>query len=164
MFREKRPTQRTLFIPGTLSTTSRQDHILKKVNAVLDLKWLNAEVKDLYSHTTGRPCIEPERAVRLMLAGFFHGIVHDRKLCARPQGTSPFDGSPATISPRNFPITAAHQHQEEVGAEKFRLVFEKERGSCAKAGLVDGDLLHIDASLVRGNVSWKSMVRKHVEP
>jgi transposase len=47
---------------------------------VLDLSWLRAEVAGLYSETNGRPGIDPEVAVRLMLAGFVLGIVHDRRM------------------------------------------------------------------------------------
>ena len=47
---------------------------------LLDLSWLAKEVSELYSDNQGRPSISPEAALRLMLAGFFQGIVHDRKL------------------------------------------------------------------------------------
>ena len=47
---------------------------------VLDLAWLAAAVADLCSDGFGRPGIDPEVAVRLMLAGFLQGIVHDRRL------------------------------------------------------------------------------------
>ena len=47
---------------------------------VLDLAWLAAAVADLCSDGFGRPGIDPEVAVRRMLAGFLQGIVHDRRL------------------------------------------------------------------------------------
>ena len=47
---------------------------------VVDLAWLAAAVADLCSDGFGRPGIDPEVAVRLMLAGFLQGIVHDRRL------------------------------------------------------------------------------------
>jgi transposase len=51
---------------------------------VLDLGWLHEEVSGLYAHE-GRPGINPEAAVRLMLAGFLLGIVHDRRLLREAQ-------------------------------------------------------------------------------
>jgi transposase len=71
-------SQGTLFIPGSLEQLVPDDHVLKRVDKVLDLGWLRDEVRDLYDETNGRPSIDPEAAVRLMLAGFFQGIVHDR--------------------------------------------------------------------------------------
>jgi len=80
MLDRKDRSQQALFIPGSLKDYVPEDHILKRVNNVLDLSWLREEVTDCYDHTNGRPGIDPEVAVRLMLAGFFHGIIHDRKL------------------------------------------------------------------------------------
>jgi transposase len=77
--------QEDLFVAGPLSSLIPEDHILKQVDKVLDLSWLREEVKDLYCCNNGRPGIDPEAAVRLMLAGFFQGIVHDRKLMREVQ-------------------------------------------------------------------------------
>src|SRR4030065_515967 len=78
--------QEDLFIAGPLSSLIPEDHILKQVDRVLDLSWLRSEVEDLYCCDNGRPGIDPEAAVRLMLAGFFQGFVHDRKLMREAQG------------------------------------------------------------------------------
>jgi len=77
--------QEELFVAAPLSSLIPDDHILKRVDKVLDLSWLRAEVRDLYCMSNGRPGIDPEAAVRLMLAGFFQGIVHDRKLMREAQ-------------------------------------------------------------------------------
>src|SRR5688572_28420021 len=61
------------------------DHVLRRVDAVLDLSWLRDEVADCYCDDNGRPGIDPESAVRLMLAGFLVGIVHDHKLMREAQ-------------------------------------------------------------------------------
>ena len=77
--------QGTLFMTGSLEELIPSDHILKRVDKVLDLSWLHKEVSDCYCDSNGRPGIDPEAAVRLMLAGFFQGMVHDRKLMREAQ-------------------------------------------------------------------------------
>jgi transposase len=77
--------QDELFVACSLRELIPSDHILRRVNKVLDLSWLRSEVKGLYDEYQGRPSIDPESAVRLMLAGFFQGIVHDRKLMREAQ-------------------------------------------------------------------------------
>jgi len=77
--------QEDLFVAATLSSLIPEDHILKQVDKVLYLSWLAKEVSELYSDNQGRPSISPEAALRLMLAGFFQGIVHDRKLMREAQ-------------------------------------------------------------------------------
>ena len=52
---------------------------------MLDLSWLRQEVAELYCNDNGRPGIDPEAAVRLMLAGFLLGVVHDQRLLREAQ-------------------------------------------------------------------------------
>lgn len=77
--------QGELFITGSLRQLLPNDHILVRVDRVLDLSWLRGEVADLYCADNGRPGIDPEASLRLMLAGFLLGIVHDRRLLREAQ-------------------------------------------------------------------------------
>jgi transposase len=80
MLGRKERDQLELFITGSLRQLIPDDHVLARVGRVLDLSWLRQEVVNCYCHSDGRPGIDPEVAVRLMLAGLLLGIVHDRKL------------------------------------------------------------------------------------
>src|SRR5687768_13564658 len=77
--------QPELFVAGSIRELIPNDHVLVRVDRVLDLSWLRAEVAECYSVGVGRPGIDPEAAVRLMLAGFLLGFVHDRKLMREAQ-------------------------------------------------------------------------------
>jgi transposase len=70
---------------GSLRDLVPDDHVLGKVDRVLDLSWLHEEVAELYATGFGPPGIDPEVAVRLMLAGFLLEIVHDRRLIREAQ-------------------------------------------------------------------------------
>jgi hypothetical protein len=54
--------------------------VLVRVDRVLDLSWLRDEAADRYCLDDSRPGIDPEVAVRFMLAGLLSQIVHDRRL------------------------------------------------------------------------------------
>ena len=69
MLGRKERGQLELFITGSLRGLIADDHVLVRVDQVLDLGWLRAEVADLYCADNGRPGIDPEVAMRLMLAG-----------------------------------------------------------------------------------------------
>jgi transposase len=86
MLGRKDRDQPELFVTGSLRQLVPDDHILARVDRVLDVSWLRAEVADLYCPDNGRPGIDPEVAVRLMLAGFLLGIVHDRRLMREASG------------------------------------------------------------------------------
>lgn len=158
MIGKKKTAQPTLFIPGSMEDFIPDDHILKKVDRVLDLSWLRDEVACLYSEDTGRPGIAPESAVRLMLAGFFHGIVHDRKLMREAQVNIAirwFAGYALDEAlPDHSSLTRIRQRW---GAGLFEKIFKRTVEVCAAAGLVSGETVHIDATLIRADVSWESM-------
>ena len=76
----KERDQLELFISGSLRQLIPDDHVLARVDRVLDLTWLRAEVAECYRREEGRPGIDPEVAVRLDACRPVVGIVHDRKL------------------------------------------------------------------------------------
>src|SRR6266545_2184334 len=80
MLGRKERDQLELFITGSLRQLIPDEHVLARVDRVFDLSWLRDEVADCYCLDDGRPGIDPEAGVRLMLAGLLMGIVHDRKL------------------------------------------------------------------------------------
>ena len=156
--------QDELFVAGSLRDLLPEDHVVVRVDKVLELSWLRAEVSDCYDLYQGRPGIDPEVAVRLMLAGLLVGIVHDRKLLREAQ---------VNLAIRWFIGYRLHERlpdhssltriRQRWGAERFRRIFERTVLSCLEAGLVKGDLLHLDATLIRADVSWESLVKVHVE-
>jgi transposase len=156
--------QQTLFLTCQLSDLVPEEHILKRVDRVLDLSWLGGEVGPLYAAGQGRPSIDPEVAVRLMLAGFFEGIVHDRKLLRQAQVNVAirwFCGYGLDEAlPDHSSLTRIRQRW---GAARFRRIFDKTVQACVGAGLVTGDTVHVDATLIRADVSWESLVARHVE-
>ena len=156
--------QEDLFVAASLRELIPDDYILKRVQKVVDLSWLRDEVRESYCETNGRPSIDPESALRLMLAGFFHGIVHDRKLMREARmhmGIRWFAGYRLHEKlPDHSSLTRIRQRW---GAERFKRIFQKTVEACVSAGLVDGETVHIDATLIRADVSWESLVEQHAD-
>lgn len=156
--------QEDLFVGSPLRELVPEDHILKRVDAVLDLSWLHEAVRGCYCQSNGRPSIDPECALRLMLAGFFQGIVHDRKLMREAQVNLAirwFAGYRLDEPlPERSSLTRIRQRW---GADLFRNIFERTVAQCIEAGLVSADTVHIDATLIRADVSWDSLTTRHAE-
>ena len=104
MLGRKERDQPELFITGSLRQLIPDDHVLVRVDGVLNLSWLREEVSDCYCLDDGRPGVDPEVAVRLMLAGLHTGVVHDRKLMREAQVNSSSAGSSAMACMRNCGI------------------------------------------------------------
>jgi transposase len=163
MYRRRSARQESCFIPGSLTDYVPEDHLLKRVHAVLDLSWLAEEVRELYAEEVGRPCIDPEQAVRLMLAGFFHGVVQDRKLLREAQVNLAYRWFAGYELDEALPDhSSLTRIRQRWGEERFRRIFARTVEQCAQAGLVGGELVHVDASLIRADVSWQSLVQTHV--
>ncbi len=56
------------------------DHLLRRIDAVLDLSWLRGELK-AHCSDIGRPSICPELMVRMLLVGYCYSIRSERRLC-----------------------------------------------------------------------------------
>lgn len=156
--------QEDLFIAGPLRDLVPDDHILKRIDRVLDLSWLRGEVAAFYDSERGRPGLDPEAAVRLMLAGLLEGITHDRKLMRQAQVNLAirwFAGYRLNETlPDHSSLTRIRQRW---GQEQFQRIFLRIVEQCVKAGLVKGDIAHIDATLIRADVSWESLIRRHLD-
>jgi transposase len=149
---------------GSLRDLVPDDHVLARVDRVLDLTWLRSEVAELYCATHGRPGICPEAAVRLMLAGFLLGIVHDRRLMREAQVNLAirwFAGF--GLQDRVPDHSSLTRIRQRWGAERFRRIFERTVQACVAARIAKGEIVHVDASLIRADVAWESLAKRHVE-
>lgn len=156
--------QEDLFVAGPLSSLIPEDHILKQADKVLDLSWLRKEISQLYCESNGRPSIDPEAAVRLMLAGFFQGIVHDRKLMREAQVNIAIRWFAGYRLDEKLPDhSSLTRIRQRWGPELFKKIFKRTVQQCVRAGLVDGDTVHVDATLIRADVSWESLTEEHAE-
>jgi transposase len=156
--------QEDLFVAGRLGDLIPDGHVLKRVDKVLDLSWLREEVRGCYCIDNGRPGIDPEAAVRLMLAGLFQGVVHDRKLMREAQVNLAIRWFAGYRLDEKLPDhSSLTRLRQRWGAERFKRIFQRTVQACCEAGLVNGETVHIDATLIRADVSWESLTARHVE-
>ena len=156
--------QEDLFVASPLRDLVPEDHILKRVDRVLDLSWLHDAVSECYCQDNGRPSIDPESALRLMLAGFFEGIVQDRRLMRRAQTDLAFRWFAGYRLDEPLPDRSSLTRiRQRWGSKRFQEVFERTVKQCLKAGLVNADTVHVDATLIRADVSWDSITTRYVD-
>ena len=160
----RRGPEQLEFFAGSLRDLIPDDHVLVRVDRVLDLSWLCDAVAELYCPDNGRPGIAPEAALRLMLAGFLLGIVHDRRLLREASVNLAirwFAGFGLTEGlPDHSSLTRIRQGW---GAERFRRIFARTVEACREAGIAKGEVVHIDATLIRADVAWESLGVRHAD-
>jgi hypothetical protein len=99
-----------------------------------------------------------------MLAGFLLGIVHDRRLMREAH---------VNLAIRWFAGFGLHERlpdhssltriRQRWGADRFRLLFERTVQACVAARIATGEIIHVDASLIRADVSWDSLAVRHLD-
>ena len=87
--------QDRLFYSFNLDDHVPQDHLLRGVDRFLDLGELRKHLAPFYSHT-GRPSIDPELTIRMLLVGYCFGIRSERRLC---EEVPPEPGLPVVLPP-----------------------------------------------------------------
>jgi transposase len=146
--------QERLFYEFHLDDVVPADHLVRRIDAVLDLGWIHKELAPFYSHT-GRPSIDPELMIRMLLIGYVFAIRSERRICAEVRVNLAYRwlcglGIEDPIPDHSVFSRARHERFRE--SEVLRRVFECVVASCIAAGLVGGEAFSIDASLVKADV------------
>jgi len=127
---------------------------VRRIDAVLDLNWLHGELEPYYSHT-GRPSIDPELMIRMLIIGYVFVIRSERQLCSDVQVNLAYRwfcrlGLEDTV-PDHSAFSRA-RHERFLESDAFRLVFETVVDACITEGLVGGQSLSVDASYIKADV------------
>ena len=76
--------QGPLFYEFRLDEAVPDDHLVRTIDAVLDLSWVYAELAPHYP-TLGRPSIDPVLMIRMLIIGYVFGLRSERLLCREVQ-------------------------------------------------------------------------------
>ena len=96
MMGPKQEAQAALFYEFSLEDHVPQDHLLRSIDRFADLSSIRAHLAEFYSHT-GRPSVDPELMIRMLLVGYCFGIRSERRLCEEVHLNSPIAGSAVSI-------------------------------------------------------------------
>ena len=136
------------------------DHLVRQIDAVLDLSWVHKELAPYYSHT-GRPSIDPVLMIRMLIVGYVFAIRSERRLCSEVQVNLAYRwfcklGVEDKIPDHSVFCRARHERFRE--SDALRRVFEGVVAICIVAGLVGGEAFSVDASLIKADVDKNKRV------
>jgi transposase len=147
--------QSPLFYSFNLNDHIPADHLLRGINRFLDLQDLRRHLAAFYSHT-GRPSVDPELMVRMLLVGYCFGIRSERRLCEEVHLNLAYRwfcrlGLEAAIPDHS--TFSKNRHGRFRESDVFRHVFEGVVQRCMAEGLVRGEGFAIDASVVKADAN-----------
>ncbi len=147
--------QDRLFYEFDLEDMVPGDHFLRKIDAVLDLSWLRAELAPYYSHL-GCPSVCPELMVRMLIVGYCYSIRSERRLCDEVKANLVyrwFCGLGLEDKIPHHSSFSVNRHGRFRDSDILRKVFEEAVCGCMSAGLVGGEGFAVDASVIEANAS-----------
>jgi transposase len=146
---------RQLFYSFNLDDHIPSDHLLRGIDRFLDLGELRRHLAPFYSHT-GRPSVDPELMVRMLIVGYSFGIRSERRLCEEIHLNLAYRwfcrlGLEDVVPDHS--TFSKNRHGRFRESEAFRHVFENVVERCMKEGLVGGEGFAIDASVIKADAN-----------
>jgi transposase len=165
MMGELPPNQNQLFYDFNLEQLVPEDHFLRSIDRFLDFSTIKDLLSDYYSHT-GRPSVDPELMIRMLIVGYSYGIRSERRLCEEVQFNLAYRWFCRLGLEDDIPNHSTFS-KNRLGrfrdAGLFEAIFHEIVASCIEKGLVKGEGFAVDGSMVRSVASVKSLHKGQIE-
>jgi transposase len=160
MMGERTVAQEALFYSFSLERHVPTDHLLRSIDRFVDLSGIREHLRSFYS-ATGRPSIDPELMIRMLIIGYCMGIRSERRLCEEVHLNLAYrwfcrlglDGDVPDHS-----TFSKNRHGRFRDSNLLRELFEMTVARCMAERLVGGEGFAVDASLIRADVSRQHAV------
>jgi transposase len=131
------------------------DHPLRQLDAVLHFDRVRTALAEHYSHT-GRPSIDPELLLRMLLLGYAYGIRSERRLCREVHLNLAYRwfcrlGIEGRVP--HHSTFSKNRYNRFRQSDIYRVLFEEVVNQCRQAGLVSSKDFAVDGSLVGGDAA-----------
>jgi transposase len=153
-----------IFYRLSLEKMVPQDHLVRAWEEILDMGFIRGLCRKYYSHT-GQPSVDPIVLFKMMLLGYLFGITSERKLAEECTVNLAFrwylgyDLDEAT--PNHSVISKARGRS---GKKVFGEFFQEVLSICVEKGLVGGEKIFADGTLIKAHASLKSLVARSDAP
>jgi transposase len=145
--------QGTLFYDFCLEQFVSEDHLLRRIDRFLNFEPIREHLSSFYSRL-GRPSVDPELMLRMLIVGYCYGIRSERQLCGEVHYNLAYRwfcrlGLEGRV-PDHSTFTK-NRHGRFRDSDVFRHLFETVVRSCMEEELVGGEGFAVDASVIRAD-------------
>src|SRR5438876_11005939 len=149
-----------LFYYFRLEDQVPENHLLRLIEKHISFGFVRERLKDSYSET-GRPSIDPELLLRILLIGYLYGIASERKLVEELRmhlAWRWFTGLGFDQEIPHHSTFSKNRHGRFQESQVFEQLFEEIVRQCMEVGLVQGKHLSVDGSFVEANAAKESRI------
>src|ERR1700751_855651 len=147
-----------LFYYFRLEDQVPETHLLRLIDQHISFEFVRRQLKDRYSET-GRPSIDPELLLRILLIGYLYGVTSERKLVEELRmhlAWRWFTGLSFDQEIPHHSTFSKNRHGRVQESKLFEQLFEQIVRPGMEGGLVQGRHLSVDGSLVEANAAKQS--------
>src|SRR3974377_820530 len=137
-----------------------ESHLLRLIDKHISFEFVRQQLKDSYS-ATGRPSIDPELLLRILLMGYLYGITSERKLVEELRmhvAWRWFTGLSFDQEIPHHSTFSKNRHGRFQESKLFEHLFEQIVRQCVEVGLIEGKHLSVDGSFVDANAAKESRI------
>ena len=167
MLGPRQVAQGSFFYAFSIEDHVPDDHLLRKIDPFLDLSEIRSFLAPFYSHR-GRPSIDPELMIRMLLLGYSMGIRSERRLCEEVHLNLAyrwFCRLDLTDTVPDHSTFSKNRHGRFRDSDLFRHLFETVLARCIAEGLVGGDAFGVDASIITADANrFNKIERQNYAP
>jgi len=149
-----------LFYYFRLDDQIPENHLLRLIDKHVSFEFVRQQLKDSYSES-GRPSIDPELLLRILLIGYLYGITSERKLVEELRmhlAWRWFTGLGFDQEIPHHSTFSKNRHGRFQESRLFEQLFEQIVRQCVEVGLVEGKHLSVDGSFVEANAAKESRI------
>jgi transposase len=149
-----------LFYYFRLEDQVSENHLLRLIDQHISFEFMRERLKDSYSET-GRPSIDPELLLRIVLIGYLYGVTSERKLVEELRlhlAWLWFTGLGFDQEIPHHSTFSKNRHGRFQESKLFQQLFEQIVKQCVEVGLVEGKNLSVDGSFVEANAAKESRI------
>src|SRR5262252_8101959 len=137
-----------------------ENHLLRLIDKHISFDFVRERLKESYSDM-GRPSIDPELLLRILLIGYLYGITSERRLVEELDMHLAWRWFTALGFDQEIPhhsTFSKNRHGRFQESNLFQELFEEIVARCVAAGLVKGQHMSVDGSFIQANADQHSRV------
>ena len=143
-----------------------KDHLLRKIDRVIDFDFIRNKVKDLYCADNGRPAVDPVVLFKMLFLGYLFGVRSERQLVREIQVNVAyrwFIGFGLTDKIPDASTFSQNRRRRFTESSIYQEIFDEIVLQAMRKRLINGRVLYTDSTHIKASANKNKFKKKHVE-
>lgn len=143
-----------------------KDHLLRKIDRVIDFDFIRDKVKDLYCADNGRPAIDPVVLFKMLFLGYLFGVRSERQLVREIQVNVAyrwFIGFGLTDKIPDASTFSQNRRRRFTESTLYQEIFDEIVLQAMRKRLINGRVLYTDSTHLKASANKNKFKKKQIE-